>query len=396
MIVLRSRGNVFWPGITKHIEEEYKSCLACQATKEGKNHRDKLNPSKPPDDVWMKLGADHWGPIPDGSGRHILVLQDYLTKYPEAVTTAGTSAKDNIKILEEIFGRHGYPKKLVTDNGPPWNGRDTHAMKQYLKWAGIEHLPTQSADDPEANGLAERFMQEIGNAWETAAVENIDPFASLNSKLKMYRNTEHSVTKRKPAEWLFGRAIRTRLPELQTQHDDKPEDIAAKERMVARGEAEKKRRDMRAREEELQEGMKVLLKRKHKRKGMSKYDPDPYVLKELVGRQAVITRGDTILRRETQKIKRFNEPTLRPLQKPPCEKDDWEENFHSMKSRTETNQEEVVMEERENVEATEASAPVQHENEHTEVPREITTAPTRRSARENRGRAASRGDWTDK
>jgi hypothetical protein len=297
------RGNVFWPGITKHIEEEYKSCLACQATKEGKNHRDKLTPSKPPDEVWMKVGADHWGPIPDGSGRHILVLQDYLTKYPEAVTTSGTSAKANIKILEEIFGRHGYPKKLVTDNGPPWNGQDTHAMKQYLKWAGIEHLPTQSADDPEANGLAERFMQEIGNAWETAAVENIDPFTSLNSKLKMYRNTEHSVTKRKPAEWLFGRAIRTRLPELQTQHDDKPEDIAAKERMVARGEAEKKRRDMRAREEVLEVGMKVLLKRKHKRKGISKYDPDPFILEELVGRQAVISRGDTILRRETQKIK---------------------------------------------------------------------------------------------
>ena len=261
------RGSVFWPGITSHIEDEYKTCLACQATKQGKNHRDKLTPMTPPKDVWEKVGADHWGPIPDGSGRYILVLQDYLTKYPEAVPTAGTSAKDNIRILEEIFGRHGYPKKLVTDNGPPWNGSDSHAMKQYLKWAGVEHSPTQSADDPEANGLAERFMQEIGNTWDTATVEGIDPLASLNSKLKMYRNTEHSVTKRKPAEWLFGRPIRTRLPnrELQTQHE-KLEDIEAKERIVARGKAEKKRRDARAREEKV--GMKVLLKRK--------YDPKPF------------------------------------------------------------------------------------------------------------------------
>ena len=135
-------------------------------------------------------------------------------------------------------------------------------MKQYLKWAGIEHLPTQSADDPEANGLAERFMQEIGNAWATASVEGVDPFASLNSKLKMYRNTEHSVTKRKPSEWLFGRTIRTRLPnqELQTRHD-KPEDTAAKERVVARGEDEKKRRDKKAREEEEETIVKVFKNR---------------------------------------------------------------------------------------------------------------------------------------
>jgi hypothetical protein len=91
------------------------------------------------------------------------------------------------------FGRHGYPDELVTDNGAPWNGTDSHSMQQYLKWAGIKHRPTRSADDPEANGLAERFMQSIGNAWATSHVEDRDPAMALNAKLKMYRNTEHSV-----------------------------------------------------------------------------------------------------------------------------------------------------------------------------------------------------------
>ena len=165
--------------------------------------------------------------------------------------------------------------------------------------------------------------------------------------------------------------------------------------MVARGEAEKKRRDMRAREEVLEVGMKVLLKRKHKRKGISKYDPDPFILEELVGRQAVISRGDTILRRETQKIKRFHEPALRPLQKSTFERDEWEENFHSAKSITETNQEGAATEEREN--EVEIEVPVQHEREHPEVRQETTIAPARRSARENRGRGPKRyGDWTNK
>ena len=94
-------------------------------------------------------------------------------------------------MLEEIFGRHGYPNDMITDNGPPWNGTDTHIMQQYLEWAGVNHVPTQSADDPEANGLAERFMQAIGHSWETSTVEGRNWLSSLNSKLKMYRNTEH-------------------------------------------------------------------------------------------------------------------------------------------------------------------------------------------------------------
>ena len=87
-------------------------------------------------------------------------------------------------------------------------------MQQYLEWAGVIHQPTKSADDPEANGLAERFMQTLEKGWETAVVENVDPLAALNRMLKNYRNTEHSVTKRKPAEWLFERLIKMRIPYL--------------------------------------------------------------------------------------------------------------------------------------------------------------------------------------
>ena len=237
-----------------------------------------------------------------------MVTQDYLTKYPEAIMVKNTAAPANIQAME-VFGRHGYPNKLITDDGPPWNGKDSHAMKQYLNWAGVRHDPTRSADDPEANGLAERLMQLVGKSWETAAVEGKDPLCALNAALKTYRNTEHSVTGRKPAEWLFGRAIRTRLPDyrmLQTQHDDQ-ETAEAKRKMIERGQKEKERRDKRAREEELAVGMKVLLKNKVKKKGQPKYDPRPYTITELKGRQALLERGQKKIRRETQKFKRFFE-----------------------------------------------------------------------------------------
>ena len=80
-------------------------------------------------------------------------------------------------------------------------------------------------------------MQLVGKSWETAAVEGKDPMLALNAALKTYRNTEHSVTGRKPAEWLFGRTIRTRLPDyrlLQTQHDDQAT-AEAKQKIIERG-----------------------------------------------------------------------------------------------------------------------------------------------------------------
>ena len=322
------RSSVYWPSYTAHIDDEYKYCLACQATTTRKCHNDLLQPNSPPDRVWSKVGGDHWGPLPDGSGRHILVVQDYLSKYPEALLVSGTGAKDNIRALEEIFGRHGYPEKMITDNGPPWNGKENHSMQQYLEWAGVSHVPTQSADDPEANGLVERFMQTLEKSWETAVVDNVDPLAALNQILKTYRNTEHFVTKRKPAEWLFGRPIRTRIPDIriQTQRDDK-ESRKAKENMKKRATEEKERHDKKAREEQLEVGMKVILKGKIKKKGKPKYDPEPYTIIEIQGRQAVLRRGDTTIRRETQKFKRLYTKEDNDIGQNNRQTDDWEDRI---------------------------------------------------------------------
>ena len=158
---------------------------------------------------------------------------------------------------------------------------------------------------------------------------------ALNSALKSYRNTEHSVTKRKPAEWLYGRTIRTRLPQLipQTQCEDK-ESLAAKKRMQDRGTIEKQKHDEKTREENLQVGMQVLLKNKNKRKGMPRYDPKPFTITKLVGRQAVLQRGSTTLRRETQKFKRFYPQEETKPATVPQDESEWEDSWSGAKTDT--------------------------------------------------------------
>ena len=202
-----------------------------------------------------------------------------------------------------------------------WKRESRNEAVLEMGWC-VAHLSTRSADDPEASGLTERFMQMVGKSWATAYVEGRDPLAALNHMLKSYRNAEHSITKRKPAEWLFGRTIRTRLPQLlQTQCEDE-ETAAAKERMRERGAKEKEKHDKRAREEEISPGMQVLLKYRKKKKGMPKYDPNPFTVTELMGRQAVLKRGSTTLRRETQKFKRYYQDAQGST--PATPDDEWE------------------------------------------------------------------------
>ena len=69
-------------------------------------------------------------------------------------------------------------------------------------------------------------------------------------------------------------------------------------------------------------GTQVLLKNKKKKKGISTYDPRPFTVTEIVGRQAVLERGDTVLRRETQKFKKFYPKQEQHQQ----EEDGWEES----------------------------------------------------------------------
>ena len=61
-------------------------CLPCQASVD-KHTRDPLKPNRAPEEPWQQLYADYWGPT--SGGKHILVVIDGLTRYPEVVVVKG-------------------------------------------------------------------------------------------------------------------------------------------------------------------------------------------------------------------------------------------------------------------------------------------------------------------
>ena len=282
-------------------------CLQCQAATETK-HRDPLIPSKAPPQVWSHLDADHWGPTDEG--KYILVVVDETTKYAEAVVVNSTSAEPNIEAFDRMFSTHGYPEKLKTDGGPPFNGKENHQLQKYFKWAGIQHKTTVSADDPEANGLAEAFMKHIQKVWHTARLEGNDPKAELNKHLLMYNATPHPSTGFAPSELMFGRKIRTRLPKALSREDSSVE--TARENDDKAKQLQKRYKDAKpyVRDHSIKVGDQVLLKQK-KSKSQTAYNPEPFIVTEVNGHQITADKQEQSLTRDAQKWKRIDS-RLRP------------------------------------------------------------------------------------
>ena len=254
-----------------------------------------LVPTEPPSEIWKDLAADHWGPTPEG--KYLLVLIDKLSRYPEVMVVNSTSAEANIEAFDTIFSRHGYCENLTSDNGPPFNGNEYHLLQQYFHWAGIKHNPTDSAEDPEANGLAEAFMKHLAKIWHTAYIEHLNPIAEMNKHLQMVRATPHPTTGKSPAELMYGRQFRTRIPERYIQTDNSRsqsiEMAKDKDREVKSKQKYYKDKKPYVKSHTIAIGDTVLLSQK-KTKLTPPYDPEPYCVTEIHGHQITATRNGNV------------------------------------------------------------------------------------------------------
>ena len=76
-------------------------------------------------------------------------------------TTSFSNLKDH---LEELFSVEGIPDEIMSDNGPPFNGKE---FSSYLTGLGIRHT-TSSPNYPRSNGFIERQIQTVKRLIEKA------------------------------------------------------------------------------------------------------------------------------------------------------------------------------------------------------------------------------------
>ena len=171
----------------------------------------KAEPIKPtplPNGPWQDLCADLMGPFP--SGEYVFVVVDYFSRWQEVAILKTVTTEKILRALDIMFCHHGIPISMKTDNGPQFVSQE---FKDYMRENGIKHNKS-TPYWPQANGEVERQNRTLLKAFRTANSENRDWKKEFPKFLLAYRSTPHSTTGKSPAEMLFNRKIRTKLPEL--------------------------------------------------------------------------------------------------------------------------------------------------------------------------------------
>ena len=291
-----ARKHVWFPGMDKMLEIVVKRCEKCMVN----TKRERLNPiqtSEMPLGPWRQLALDHYGPF---WGKYVLILIDLFSRYPLAKIVSSTSAKATVAYLEEIFSIFGIPKRLKSDNGPPFNSRE---FREFCESNGIIHDKV-TPYWPRANGLVESFMKNVTKCLKNAQV-NGDKFEDeLREFLRSYRATPHSSTGVAPNELLFrAKPSTTRLPnalgEDQILTKARTNDRRAKDRM-----AKYANKKYKVKSHDFRIGDQVLMRQTLKGKAVTTYDKRPFIIKSINGTMIEIMRGGSIYARNASLLKR--------------------------------------------------------------------------------------------
>ena len=199
----------FWHRMARDIKRYVGSCENCNKNKAGeKKNKNKmiLNHAG----VTMeKVHADFIGPYPKTKSGNTcaLVVVDQFSKWVEAIPLPNQEAVTTAQALVgQVFCRLGYPKQLVTDQGPNFDGE---LLKETCKLLHIDKLRT-TPYRPQANGQAERLNRSIVSAirsYINKAQDNWDE--SLPLIVSALRSSVNRHTGETPNLLMLGREINT-------------------------------------------------------------------------------------------------------------------------------------------------------------------------------------------
>ncbi|XP_030828454.1 uncharacterized protein K02A2.6-like [Strongylocentrotus purpuratus] len=191
----RARDSVWWPGLSKSLEDMISSCLTCAIHRQ--EVREPLMSSSFPSRPWERLGMDLF----ELKGKSFLIVVDYYSRWIEVKQLQGQSTMAVISSLKEIFAVHGIPDLVVSDNGPQFANENFRKLAEEY---GFVHT-TSSPRYPQANGEAERGVRTV----KALLKKNDD----IQLALLSYRASplQNGLA---PCELLMGRRLQTQVPTL--------------------------------------------------------------------------------------------------------------------------------------------------------------------------------------
>ena len=150
------------------IEQECDICYECKVASKSKRE-EPIKVTTIPSTAWEHVAIDFGGPYPDG--HYNLVAVDLRSRYPVVETISSTNFKATKEKFKKIVTTYGIPRKIQSDNGPPFNSED---FRRFTEEERIQSMKTVTPLHPRANGEAESFMRVINKTEQITALQSRD------------------------------------------------------------------------------------------------------------------------------------------------------------------------------------------------------------------------------
>ena len=153
-----SHANVYWLGMDANITNYVNWCKIC-TQHEAKQAVQPMLPRDVPDSPWQDLVAAFF----TYNNKEYLLMTNIFSKHPSMYQTSSKAADPILQKLQNLISQYGPPKRLFTDNEPPFSSED---LAKFLSSQNINHI-TSSPHYPKSNGFIERQLKTIKTALNT-------------------------------------------------------------------------------------------------------------------------------------------------------------------------------------------------------------------------------------
>ena len=157
-------------------------------------------------------------PISTSNNCYLLVVQDYFTKWAEAVPLPDQTAARISAELVKLFSVYGHPEILHSDQGCNF---ESTIMAQTLEAFGVTKSRT-TAYHPQGDGMVEGFNRSLLQLLRVYVDKHNEWEQYLPLVLYAYHTATHSSTGCSPFMLMFGRqpTMPTMLPHNSLSYPD--------------------------------------------------------------------------------------------------------------------------------------------------------------------------------
>ena len=197
----------YWPGMYHDVQDYVSTCHICQTCRSSNSKPLGLMRSSELTLPWDKVSVDLIGPLPrskDGN-EQALVIIDTCSGWPEVFPLRGNAAtaENCCKKVLSVFCRWGFPRKIVSDNGPQFASDLWTSVMALLKVKTVFVTPYHPQANPverknrDIKDYMRKYLSDQQKRWDLY----IDPMLFA---LRSARNKSTGLT---PAEVNLGKNL---------------------------------------------------------------------------------------------------------------------------------------------------------------------------------------------